>query len=217
VTARVDVRGRLAYRAATRSAPSHRVRIIGGQWKRTPLDVVDAPGLRPTPDRVRETLFNWLGQQLDGLICLDLFAGSGALGLEAASRGAREVTLVERRSEPCRLIERLCLRLEARSVKVLEMDAQRALVQFVREGRRFDLVFLDPPFGERWIERLWPSLTRVLAPAARVYVEAEAALSGPPAGFAIERSARAGQVHYHLLSWLGPEGDARGPNIQEER
>jgi 16S rRNA (guanine966-N2)-methyltransferase len=217
VTARADVRGRSSPGPTTRSAPSHRVRIIGGRWKRTPIEVFDSPGLRPTPDRVRETLFNWLGQHLDGLTCLDLFAGSGALGLEAASRGAREVTLVERCSEPCRLIEGLCRRLDARSVKVLEMDAQRALMHFGREGRRFDLVFLDPPFGEGWIERLWTGLAGVLAPAARVYVEAERALQVPPSGYAIERSARAGQVHYHLLSWLGPEGDARVPNTREER
>ena len=202
---------------AARGAASNRVRIIGGQWKRTPIEVVDAPGLRPTPDRVRETLFNWLGQGLDGRACLDLFAGSGALGLEAASRGASRVTLVERRSEPCRRIRLLRERLDARSVELLEMDAQRALAQFTREARRFDLVFLDPPFGERWLERLWPLLPAVLAPAACVYVEAEATLTDPPAGFSIDRSARAGQVHYHLLSWSGHETASPGLIIPEER
>jgi 16S rRNA (guanine(966)-N(2))-methyltransferase RsmD len=166
---------------------------------------------------VRETLFNWLGQSLNGRVCLDLFAGSGALGLEAASRGAKQVTLVEWRSEPCMRIRRLCERLDAHSVEVLEMDARRALVQFTREDRRFDLVFLDPPFGERWLERLWPLLPAVLAPAARVYVEAEATLTASPPGFSIDRTARAGQVHYHLLSWSGRETASPDSIIQEER
>ncbi len=200
-----------------RVAPPHRVRIIGGRWKRTPIEVIDAPGLRPTPDRVRETLFNWLGQRLDDLCCLDLFAGSGALGLEAASRGAGRVTFVERRSEPCRLIEGLCKRLDADAVEVIEMDALRALDRFRREGRRFDLVFLDPPFGERWIDRLWSVLPEVLVPVARVYVEAETALAAPPAGFMLERSARAGQVHYHLLSWQAPQARAGGSTSLENR
>jgi len=203
--------------AAVRAARSNRVRIIGGQWKRTPIEVMEAPGLRPTPDRVRETLFNWLGQGLDGMLCLDLFAGSGALGLEAASRGAKQVTLVEWRGDPCTRIRRLCERLGAQSVEVLEMDARRALAQFARDSRRFDLVFLDPPFGERWLERLWPLLPAVLAPAARVYVEAEATLTDLPAGFSIDRSARAGQVHYHLLSWSGREAASPDPITQEER
>lgn len=96
----------------------HRIRVIGGMWKRTPITVTDAPGLRPTPDRVRETLFNWLGQDLRDLRCLDLFAGSGALGFEAASRGAQSVVMVELRREPCALIRALITRLEARMITV---------------------------------------------------------------------------------------------------
>jgi 16S rRNA (guanine(966)-N(2))-methyltransferase RsmD len=193
------------------------VRIIGGDWKRTPLEVIDAPGLRPTPDRVRETLFNWLGQRLDGRSCLDLFAGSGALGLEAASRGASSVLLVERFGPACRAIESVCAKLSARTVRVMHSQALDALAQCAREGRRFDCVFLDPPFGEGWFERLWPKLPAVLAAGAQIYAESESAILETPAGFALERAAQAGQVHYHLFVWIGGGASATGATTREER
>ncbi|MFP5405697.1 MAG: RsmD family RNA methyltransferase, partial [Gammaproteobacteria bacterium] len=119
---------------------SHKVRIVGGAWKRTPLTVPDVPGLRPTPDRVRETLFNWLGQSLDGLRCLDAFAGSGSLGLEAASRGAARVVMIERDRIALAGIRRAIERLGAQQVELLSGDAIAAFDRLVRAGERFDLV-----------------------------------------------------------------------------
>lgn len=187
---------------------AHTVRIVGGDWKRTPLTVPDLPGLRPTPDRVRETLFNWLGQRLDGCRCLDLFAGTGALGLEAASRGAASVVLVEREHRAAQAIRATLERLSAQagSVRLIEADALGALAVFGREARRFDRVFLDPPFGERWLERVWPALGPVLDDGALVYVESESALPevvplGTSDGRVLRttRADKAGKVHYHLL------------------
>lgn len=191
--------------------PPQRVRIIGGVWKRTPIEVAQAPGLRPTPDRVRETLFNWLGQDLSGLDCLDLFAGTGALGFEAASRGARSVAMVELSRTPRQMIETLAARLQARTISVIESDARRALARFAQAGRRFDLVFLDPPFGQGWLERVLPELPVVLAPGARVYLESETAWSSGAGAFELERSGRAGQVHYHLLRYV-PDAPAADPD-----
>ena len=127
-----------------RQSPAQ-VRIIGGRWKRTVLPVLDAEGLRPTPDRVRETLFNWLGQDLSGLACLDLFAGSGALGFEAASRGAAEVTLVEANPRVVRQLRDNQYRLDASQVRVVQGDAFTVAAQ-LPDGS-FDRVFLDPPFA----------------------------------------------------------------------
>src|SRR5690606_15663577 len=120
------------------------VRIIGGQWKRTRLPVAQRPGLRPTPDRVRETLFNWLGQDLAGWRCLDAFAGTGALGLEAASRGAAAVQLVEQDPALVAQLSLLCQRLQASAVQVRRGDGVAALRQYAPAS--LDLVLLDPPF-----------------------------------------------------------------------
>jgi len=207
-TGRVDPASK---RRPTAAGPPQRVRIIGGLWKRTPIEVAQAPGLRPTPDRVRETLFNWLGQDLSGLDCLDLFAGTGALGFEAASRAARSVVMVELRRLPREMIEALALRLQARTISVIESDARAALARFAQAGRRFDLVFLDPPFGQRWLDRVLPELPGVLAPNARVYIESETAWDARPGVFELERSGRAGQVHYHLLRFV-PDAPAAVPD-----
>ncbi|MBN9460555.1 MAG: 16S rRNA (guanine(966)-N(2))-methyltransferase RsmD [Burkholderiales bacterium] len=179
-------------------AHAHRVRIVGGRWKRTPLAVPDVPGLRPTPDRVRETLFNWLGQTLDGRSCLDPFAGSGALGLEAASRGARRVVMIERDRSALAVIRAAIERLGAAQVELVAGDALEALARLARAGERFDLVLLDPPFDAGLLEPALARLPPLLAPGARVYVEAGAPLAVPP-GWRIERAARAGHVHYHLI------------------
>ena len=186
-----------ALRQAVRNAP-HRVRIVGGAWKRTPLVVPDVPGLRPTPDRVRETLFNWLGQALDGKDCLDPFAGSGALGLEAASRGARRVVMVERDRAALAAIRAAIERLRAAQVELVAGDAFETLGRLARAGTRFDLVLLDPPFGEGLVERALPLLPALLAPGARVYVETGVPFAAPP-GWRVERSERTGKVHYHLM------------------
>ncbi|HMN80442.1 MAG TPA: 16S rRNA (guanine(966)-N(2))-methyltransferase RsmD [Burkholderiaceae bacterium] len=154
-----------------------RVRIIGGRWKRTPLPVPDIEGLRPTPDRVRETLFNWLGQDLTGLHCLDLFAGSGALGLEAASRGAARVLMVEQDPRAAAGIRQAIARLAAREVTLVQADAMTALATCQRRDERFDLVFLDPPFHQGWVERVLPPVLALLRPDAQVYIEHESALT----------------------------------------
>mgnify|MGYP006270903371 CR=1 FL=1 len=188
-------------RARTKGPPGQ-VRIIGGKWKRTPLAVSEAPGLRPTPDRVRETLFNWLGQSLEGWHCLDLFAGTGALGLEAASRGASRVVLVERDRQNCQVLREAIERLKAHdTVELVEADAALSLSRLAQTApASFDLVFLDPPFSQGWIARLFGLLEPVLTDHARLYVESEAPVSDLPQPWRVERAGRAGQVHYHLLS-----------------
>ena len=174
------------------------VRIIGGEWRRRQLHFPDSPGLRPTPDRVRETLFNWLGQDLTGVRCLDLFAGSGALGLEALSRGAARVVLVEQSrivADQLRANARLIGALAPRA-EIRRCDALEFLVHAATE-ERFDLVFLDPPFGADWIARVLPVIRPLLDPDARVYIEAEA-LPALDESWEIVRSGRAGAVHYAL-------------------
>jgi 16S rRNA (guanine966-N2)-methyltransferase len=178
----------------------NQVRIIGGRWRRRVLRFPDALGLRPTPDRVRETLFNWLGQDLDGLACLDLFAGSGALGLEAMSRGAREVTLVEQSAPVVRALREQLRQLgpEAASARVEHADALQFAARCRTAGRRFDVVFLDPPYRQGWWPRLAPLVDGLLAAGGLLYVESEAPV-GPPAGWRVRREGKAGQVFYHLF------------------
>lgn len=162
--------------------------------------MIDAPGLRPTPDRVRETLFNWLTHLWQGEFAdkhvLDLFAGSGALGFEAASRGASQVVMVETDRRAVHALRALRDKLGAQVVQVRPGDALAAL-----DGRaRYDLVLLDPPFGQGWLDRLWPRLPAALHPGALVYAESEAPL-GPVTGFVPLRQDKAGAVHYHLLQF----------------
>ncbi|MCP3020742.1 16S rRNA (guanine(966)-N(2))-methyltransferase RsmD [Cupriavidus basilensis] len=185
---------------APRQSPAQ-VRIIGGKWKRTPLPVLDAEGLRPTPDRVRETLFNWLGQDMSGLACLDLFAGSGALGFEAASRGAQQVTMVEANPRVAKQLRDNQYRLDAQQIRVVQGDAFATAAQM--PSASFDVVFLDPPFAEDWLGPALEHAARLSRPGGAVYVETDRALIGPdapvPAALEIVRHARAGAVHFHLL------------------
>ena len=182
------------------------VRIIGGTWKRSKLPVPDRPGLRPTPDRVRETLFNWLGQTLEGWRCLDAFAGTGALGFEAASRGAVEVVLLER--DPA-LVAKLLeskARLHADAVRVERADALQWMGRAGAGG--FDLVLLDPPFDQPLVPPALAAASRILAAGGLVYVEAPAALdaeAASSAGFEPFRASRAGAVHFQLLRRLGAD------------
>ena len=176
------------------------IRIIGGQWKRTRLPVPQRPGLRPTPDRVRETLFNWLGQDLTGWRCLDAFAGTGALGLEAASRGAASVLLVEQDGELLARLQQHVQRLQARSVQVRRGDGVAALRQCAAAS--LDLVLLDPPFDSALFQPALQAAAQAVGPQGWVYLEApqawdEAALA--PLGLALHRHLRAGAVHAHLL------------------
>lgn len=172
-----------------------RVRIVGGAWKRRLISFPASAALRPTPDAVRETLFNWLGQDLSGLHCLDLFAGSGVLGFEAASRGAAHVTLVER--DP-RVFAALRANAETLGDGRLELIRADALKFLPRAARRYDLLFLDPPYSQGWIERVEPWLASVAAAGARIYAEAETPLQRLGA-WKCTRQGRAGQVCYHLF------------------
>ncbi len=172
------------------------VRLIGGVWKRSKLPVADRPGLRPTPDRVRETLFNWLGQDLAGWRCLDAFAGSGALGFEAASRGAAEVVLLERDAALARSLEASRQRLGGRQMRIECVDAMDWLARC--EPARFELVFLDPPFDARLLPAALAQVAPVLVDGGWVYLESGDALPLPAAGFECHRQARAGAVHHAL-------------------
>ena len=172
-----------------------RVRIVGGQWRSRLLDVTSVPGLRPTPDRVRETLFNWLGQDLDDQHCLDLFAGSGILGFEAASRGASSVVLVERDPRALDALHKAAKTLQASQVEIVRGDA----VRFAQTTpRTFDGVFLDPPYKQGWIERVEPWLDRLVKADGWLYVESEAAVEQLGAWHVVKRG-RAGQVHFQLM------------------
>ena len=174
------------------------VRIIGGQWKRSKLPVADRPGLRPTPDRVRETLFNWLGQDLTGWRVLDAFAGSGALGFEAASRGAAEVLLIERDAALVRTLAEVKTRLRADAVRVQAGDALAWLSRCGPE--RFELVLLDPPFDADLADAALAAAVPTVAPGGFVYLEAGREVEATPVGFICHRHLRAGAVHSHLFA-----------------
>jgi 16S rRNA (guanine(966)-N(2))-methyltransferase RsmD len=183
-----------------RYAPPGEIRIIGGLYKRSKIAVPDKPGLRPTPDRVRETLFNWLGQDLSGWHCVDAFAGTGALGLEAASRGAAQVRMAEQDADLVLRLKALQQKLGAAAVQVERGDGLALLQRLAPRSQQ--LIFLDPPFESGLFE---PALRAAAAAAAEpgfVYLEApqawgEAELA--PLGLALYRQGRAGAVHYHLL------------------
>lgn len=172
------------------------VRIIGGQWKRSKLPVPDAPGLRPTSDRIRETLFNWLGQTMAGWRVLDAFAGSGALGFEAASREAAEVVLVERDAKLAAGLRASVQRLKATTMTVHTADALAWMRSAPRGG--FDLILLDPPFAADLFDAALAAAVPLLAADGLIYVESPREIAAP-AGFTAWRQGRAGAVHYQLL------------------
>ena len=173
----------------------NRVRIIGGVWRSRLLAFPDVVGLRPTPDRVRETLFNWLGQSLDGKSCLDLFAGSGALGFEALSRGAGQVVMVERDEKVVRALRGNSAALGTKTLELVVADALKFLAH---ETRRFDIIFVDPPYGLRLLPALLPSVLPCLADDGMVYAESDEAFD-PGLEWQVWRSGSAGQVNYYLL------------------
>jgi len=179
---------------------THQVRIIGGMYRRTPLAVIDRPGLRPTPDRVRETLFNWLGQDLRGWRCLDAFAGSGALGFEAASRGAASVIMIERDPQAFAQVQRMRTRLAAGGVTLVKGDALVQLQQM--EPASLDVVFLDPPFDSAVWDAALAGAARAVTATGWVYLESPECWSGErlrPFGLETHRDLKAGAVHAHLL------------------
>ena len=176
------------------------VRIIGGGWRGRRISFPDMPGLRPTPDRVRETLFNWLQHDIVGARCLDLFAGSGALGLEALSRGAKELVFVEQAVAASRALQEQLTRLGGASAgRVMEMGAAR----YLRSAPQpFDIVFLDPPFGRGGLAEYVPMLDtgEWVRSGGLVYLENEKAEGVPrvPAHWQLLKSKSAGEVGYHL-------------------
>jgi 16S rRNA (guanine966-N2)-methyltransferase len=177
-----------------RGETTGRIRIIGGAYRGRRIAVPDRPGLRPTPDRVRETLFNWLGQRLDGLACLDLFAGTGALGFEAASRGAARVVMVEQDAAAFRALEQARSLIGAAQVELVLGDAFTFLAG---SAERFDVVFLDPPFRQNAAAAALDRLPGRVAESGRVYVESPAPVEHP--AWRELRRSRAGQVSYQLL------------------
>jgi 16S rRNA (guanine(966)-N(2))-methyltransferase RsmD len=195
-----------------RAPPPQQVRIIGGEWKRTPLPVLDALGLRPTPDRVRETVFNWISHLRGGdwseANVLDLFAGSGALGFEAASRGARSVLMLDSHTPVVRQLESIKDKLKADAVTVMRGDAFATALGMAQRGQRFDLIFLDPPYNVQFLEKALPLCEGLLNEGGLVYAEAGAPLPFEPAEGEIPswlapweqaRADKAGIVFYHLL------------------
>lgn len=182
-------------------AATGRLRIIGGHWRSRVLPVVDLPGLRPTTDRVRETLFNWLQNDIPGAYCLDLFAGSGALGFEAASRGAAEVVMLELQGAASKVLKQNIETLQAGNVHLLRQDALAYLKS--TPTRAFDIVFLDPPFDSDYLVPVCSLLEQGgwLTERACIYIEIDSRSPLPelPPGWELSRSKKAGQVSYSLI------------------
>ena len=189
-----------------KSTLPRQVRIIAGEWKRTPLPVIEAHGLRPTPDRVRETIFNWLEhlqqRQWENRRCLDLFAGTGALGFEAASRGAAKVVMVESNTAACRALQVTKEKLGAVQVDIYQGDAASRIAALNAE---FDVVFLDPPYDDHWLPVFLPACKRLLTTSGLVYIESDQPFATSPlpdwlSGWQLVRSDKAGSVHFALIS-----------------
>jgi 16S rRNA (guanine966-N2)-methyltransferase len=191
-------------RVPRHAAPlANEIRIIGGDWKRTKLSVADRPGLRPTPDRVRETLFNWLGQDLTGWRCIDVFAGTGVLGFEAASRGAKEVQLVELDTALVAQLKRTQIQLKANATQVVRGDGIVTLKQM--NPASMDVIFLDPPFDSVLFEPALAAASRVVAQDGFVYLEAPVLWTDEQVkghGLVVHRHLKAGAVHAHILKRL---------------
>ena len=188
------------------SKSRNQLRIIGGQWRGRKLSFPEVPGLRPTPDRVRETLFNWLAPLINGARCLDLFAGSGALGLEALSRGAAQVILVDNQPAVVAHLRANVTLLQTQAAKVIK---EQALTYLRSPATAFDVVFLDPPYQSDWIGQCIELLEQGgwLTAHAWIYLEAPAKVGLPPlpANWHVSRSKVAGEVGYHLVERVAPQ------------
>jgi 16S rRNA (guanine(966)-N(2))-methyltransferase RsmD len=198
-------------RTVASTAPRE-VRLIGGLWKRSKLPVADKPGLRPTPDRVRETLFNWLGQELTGWRVLDAYAGSGALGFEAASRGAAKVVLLERDAQLVASLRASQQRLKATQVEVRQAEAIAWMRSAAPQG--FELVLIDPPFDAHLFEASLAAARPLLAEGGFLYLEAPSPLAPVPPGLRLHRQGRAGAVFFHLLQREDASGTVPPPEAQ---
>lgn len=174
-----------------------KIRIIAGKWRGRKLDVINSPGLRPTPDRVRETLFNWLQQEIVGARCLDLFAGTGALAFEALSRGAAEVFMIESNPKIIETLKQHAETLKSEGHTIQLADATSWLKQGINE---FDIIFLDPPFREGYIEQCCETISEesLLRPKGLVYIESEKDLALPD-GWEIRKQTKAGNVQSMLV------------------
>lgn len=178
-----------------KKANTNQVRINAGVWRSRLLKFPDVEGLRPTPDRVRQTVFNWLGQDLTGKTCLDLFAGTGAMGFEALSRNAKSVTMIEQSALAFKALRQNQTMLNASKMLILQQDALAFLSQ---NKQLFDIIFCDPPYNKDWFSQLLPQLKQHLAPSGIVYAEAEYALQDDDV-WQVQKSGKAGNVVYHLL------------------
>jgi 16S rRNA (guanine966-N2)-methyltransferase len=174
-----------------------KIRIIAGKWRGRKLDVIDSPGLRPTPDRVRETLFNWLQQDIAGARCLDLFAGTGALAFEALSRGAAEVVMIE---SDAKIVESLKQHAKTLGSEGHTIQLGNAISWLKQGVEAFDIIFLDPPFGQGLIEQCCTAISEesLLKPKGLVYIESEKGLA-LPAGWELRKQTRAGNVQSMLI------------------
>ena len=210
---------------------TNQIRINAGVWRSRVIKFADGDGLRPTPDRVRQTLFNWLGQELTGKTCLDLFAGTGALGFEAASRNAKSVTMIELASSAIAALRQNLALLNGSDSKLngfaiqdsklngfaiqdsklngfelpknIQILQQDALQFLANNVENFDVIFCDPPYNKGWLDKLLPQLKQHLAPNGMAYVEAEFELTSSE-DWQVKKSGKAGAVYYHLLSLVIP-------------
>ena len=185
-----------------RGKNSNTLRIIGGEWRSRKLPFVDAPGLRPTPDRIRETLFNWLQSEIHGATCLDMFAGSGSLGFEALSRGAKDVLFVEKNATCAKQLNENLTLLNAEA-RVLQSDALNFLNQLEEPKQAFDIVFLDPPYRQRLIEKsiTYLNIEKLIDSNTLIYLEHESdeKYNWDDFNLTLLKQAKAGQVHSFLL------------------
>ena len=181
------------------------VRLIGGQWRGRRLPVADIPGLRPTPDRVRETLFNWLQLTIQDAVCLDLFAGSGALGFEALSRGAKHVVMVDQATTVIQQLRANVSLLQAVNVDIMNADVANTWPRF---DKQFSLVFLDPPFQANLLTRVFEKIADCLLPEALIYVEMDKSDTLPalPEGWVVMKEKQAGNVAFYLLQAVNQRG-----------
>jgi 16S rRNA (guanine966-N2)-methyltransferase len=203
-----------------RNSSPRRLRIVAGKWRRRLLHIAPVQGLRPTAARIRETLFNWLAPRIHGARCLDLFAGTGALGFEALSRGAASVTFVEKSRDAVAVLEETCVALGADTAKIYCGDASKYLCSVPHAT--FDLVFLDPPYADDSLGELCRLLlqSECIAPGAQIYLEQEKSGAPPalPQGWVIAQEKIAGNVRYSLLDTPRPSvGSGQGATHRPEQ